>query len=92
MSRRPDLFAAAVPICGIADVEKAESMKSVPFWVFHGDSDDINPVKYSRDIVEALKKAGAAPKYTEYKGAGHSIWSKAYGEPELLSWLFAQHK
>ena len=92
VSRRPDLFAAAVPVCGIADAEKAESMKSVPFWVFHGDSDDINPVKYSRDIVEALKKAGAAPRYTEYKGAGHSIWGKAYGEPELLSWMFAQHK
>ena len=92
VSRRPDLFAAAIPVCGIADVEKAESMKSVPFWVFHGDSDNINPVKYSRDIVEALKKAGATPKYTEYKGAGHDVWGKAYGEPELLSWMFAQHK
>jgi predicted esterase len=92
VSRRPDLFAAAVPICGIADVEKADSMKSVPFWVFHGDSDDINPVKYSRDIVEALKKAGASPKYTEYKLAGHNIWGKAYIEPELLPWMFAQHK
>jgi predicted esterase len=92
VSRRPDLFAAAVPVCGIADVEKADSMKSVPFWVFHGDSDNINPVKYSRDIVEALKKTDATPKYTEYKGAGHDVWGKAYGEPELLSWMFAQHK
>ncbi|MFZ6029674.1 MAG: GH12 family glycosyl hydrolase domain-containing protein [Chloroflexota bacterium] len=92
VSRRPDLFAAAVPICGIADVERASSMKDVPFWVFHGEKDDINPVKHSRAIVEALEKEGASPKYTEYKGAGHSIWSRAYSEPDFFSWLFAQRK
>jgi predicted peptidase len=92
VSRRPDLFAAAVPICGIADVERASSMKSVPFWVFHVESDEINPVRYSREIVQALKAAGAAPKYTEYKRKGHSIWSRAYNEPDLLPWLFQQRK
>jgi predicted peptidase len=92
VSRRPDLFAAAVPICGIADVERASSMKEVPFWVFHGEEDDINPVKYSREIVQALEDAGAAPQYTEYQGAGHSIWARAYNEPELFPWLFSQQK
>jgi predicted peptidase len=92
VSRRPDLFAAAVPVCGIADGEKAPSMKSVPFWVFHGECDEINPVKYSREIVQALKAAGASPKYTEYKGEGHSIWSRAYSEPDLIPWLFQQHR
>jgi predicted peptidase len=92
VSRRPDLFAAAVPICGIADVEKAESMKDVPFWVFHGEKDDINSVDYSRAIVKALVAAGAAPRYTEYEDAGHSIWNNAYNEPDLLPWLFSQRK
>ena len=92
VSRRPDLFAAAVPVCGIADVERASNMKSVPFWVFHGESDEINPVRYSREIVHALKAAGATPKYTEYKRVGHSIWSRAYNEPDLLPWLFQQRK
>lgn len=92
VSRRPDLFAAAAPICGIADVEKADLMKSVPFWVFHGEKDDVNPVDYSRAIVQALTEEGASPRYTEYKDYGHSIWNKAYNEPELLPWLFSQRK
>jgi predicted peptidase len=92
MSRRPDLFAAAVPVCGIADVERAAAMASVPFWVFNGERDDINPVKYSRDIVQALKSIRATPIYTEYPGAGHDIGSRAYGEPGLMPWLFQQRK
>jgi predicted peptidase len=92
VSRRPDLFAAAVPICGIADVERASSVKDVPFWIFHGAKDDINLVTYSQAMVEALLAVGASPKYTEYANAGHSVWSQAYGEPELFPWLFSQKK
>lgn len=92
VSRRPDLFAAAVPISGIADVERASSVKAVAFWVFHGEMDEINPVKYSRMMVQTLRGEGASPKYTEYPGAGHSIWDRAYNEPELLQWLFNQKK
>jgi CubicO group peptidase (beta-lactamase class C family)/predicted esterase len=92
VSRRPDLFAAAVPICGIADAERASSMAAVPFWIFHGDRDEINPVKYSREAAQALKAKGATPIYTEYRDAGHDIWDRAYGEPALIPWLFKQHK
>jgi len=90
--RRPDLFAAAVPICGIADPDKAARMKEVPFWIFHGEKDDINPVKYSRMIFKILTDLGGSPKYTEYEGAGHDIWQRAYNEPDLLPWIFKQHK
>jgi predicted peptidase len=92
VGRRPDLLAAAVPICGIADVEKASFMTSVAFWIFHGDQDEINPIKYSRAIFQTLKSKGASPKYTEYKDAGHSIWRRAYAEPDLIPWLFNQHR
>lgn len=67
-------------------------MASVPFWVFHGEHDDINPVKYSRDIIQALKSNGATPIHTEYPGAGLDIWNRAYGEPGLIPWLFQQRK
>jgi predicted peptidase len=92
VSRRPDLFAAAVPICGIVDAAKASSMKDVSLWIFHGEDDDINPVIYSRMIVQALNAEGVSPRYTEYKGAGHSIWNRVYDEPELPPWLFSQQK
>jgi hypothetical protein len=41
-------------------------------------------------MVAALTKAGGKPKYTEYKGEGHLIWTRVVNEPELLSWMFSQ--
>ena len=88
LSKEPKLFAAAIPICGVADTAKAAIYKKVPLWVFHGDADDVNDVKYSRMIIASLKKAGGKPMYTEYKGVKHNSWTKAYAEPTLLEWLF----
>ncbi len=92
ITRAPDLFAAAVPVCGIADTAKAALMGNTPLWIFHGDNDDVNSVTYSRMIVDALTKIGKPPKYTEYAGMDHYVWSKAFKEPDLLPWLFSQNK
>jgi predicted peptidase len=88
LSRAPKLFAAAVPICGIADTAKATIYRKVPLWAFHGDEDKVNDVQYTRMIISSLKKAGGKPKYTEYKGVKHNSWINAYAEPTLLKWLF----
>jgi predicted peptidase len=89
---RPDYFAAAVPICGGTDASKLKDVSSVAFWVFHGGADPVVKPELSRDAVKALKEAGAAVKYTEYPGVGHDSWSRAYKEPELVDWLFAQKR
>ncbi len=88
----PDKWAAIVPICGRGDTSKAEKIKDLPCWCFHGDKDPAVKVDYSRQMIEALKKAGGDPKYTEYPGVGHNSWDKAYGTDELYDWLFKQHK
>jgi hypothetical protein len=43
-------------------------------------------------MIEALKQAGAEPKYTEYPGVGHNSWDQAYGTDELYAWLLKQKK
>ena len=92
LARWPELFAAAVPVCGGADIKTAEKIKDIPVWIFHGDKDNAVPVSRSRDMDAALKKAGGKPKYTEYPGVGHNSWDKAYADPEMMAWLFAQKK
>lgn len=87
--RRPDYFAAAVPVCGGADDTRAEEFKHVPIWVFHGENDPAVPVARSRSIVETLQRLGAEVRYTEYPGAGHNVWERAYLEPDLPQWLFS---
>jgi predicted peptidase len=90
VARRPELFAAAVPICGGADETTAVKIANVPVWVFHGAKDGAVNVERSRRMVEALKKAGGHPKYTEYPEVGHDSWVRAYKDPEMFAWLFAQ--
>lgn len=86
----PEMFAAAVPLCGGGNASRAKNLINVPVWAFHGDADDAVEVSESREMIEAIKNAGGNPKYTEYKDVGHSVWHQAFAEPELLNWVFAQ--
>jgi predicted peptidase len=92
LARRPELFAAAIPICGGGDPAVAARFKDVPLWCFHGDQDTAVKPKRSREMIDALKAADGEPKYTEYKGVGHNSWAATYANPEVHAWLFAQRK
>lgn len=92
IQRRPELFAAAVPICGGGDVTLAPSIARVPVWTFHGGRDGVVPTSRSRDMIEAMRKSGGKPRYTESPEVGHDEWNVAFKEPELAKWLFAQQR
>ncbi len=93
VSRNPKLFAAAMPICGGADLTFVKKYaKKLPFWVHHGDADAVVPVKHSRELVEALKSAGADVTYTEYPGVNHNSWDNAFAQAQLLPWFFSHKK
>jgi len=91
--RRPDLFAAAIIICGGGTPEKVSRYApKLPIWVFHGDADAIVPVSNSRIMVTALKSAKMTVTYTEYPGVNHDSWKNAFAEPKLMDWIFSQKK
>ena len=81
----PKLFAAASPQCGGGNPEKASIISKIPLWVFHGDKDGAVPVKRSRDMIEAIKKAGGNPRYTEMAGGGHLSPRQVYYYKFILS-------
>jgi predicted peptidase len=90
--RWSDRIAAAVPICGGGDTSRAKQIAPIAFWIVHGGADGVVSVGLSHQMVEALKAAGASPRYSEYPGVGHNSWTKAYEEPELVDWLFSQKR
>ncbi len=90
--RNPDMFAAAIPVCGAGDPSKAELIKDIPIWAFHCADDGTVPVSGSRDMASALEAVDGNITYTEYETGGHFAWEPAFNEPELLDWLFAQKK
>lgn len=85
----PDRWAAIVPICGGADLTTAEKIKHIPCWYFVGDKDREALLVNSRAMMEALKKAGGQPRYSEYPHVGHNSWDSAYVTPELYPWLLS---
>jgi predicted peptidase len=92
LAMEPDLFAAAIPICGGGNPKSVDKFSKVPIWAFHGDADPIVKVEGTRAMIEALKNAGGTPKYTEYPGVQHDAWTRTYKDPELYQWLLAQKK
>jgi predicted peptidase len=92
IERRPDLFAAAVPVCGGGDETKAFHAARMPIWAFHGALDQIVKVSRSRNMIDAIVMAGGMPRYTEYPEINHFSWGLAYSDPQVLEWLFKQKK
>jgi predicted peptidase len=92
IQRYPNLFAAAVPVCGGGDVSKATAIKHIPMWIFHGAEDQVVSPTLSVNMLQALMMAGAHPGYTQYPTVGHFSWIAAYNDPMMMEWLFKQHK
>ena len=89
INSEPRLFAAGVAVAGCTGPDTAKTFKKVPLWLFHAADDNNVPVKYSRDLAEALKRE-ADCKFTEYPDGGHGIVGKVFEEEEMHAWLFAK--
>jgi predicted peptidase len=92
-----DRWACFVPVCGgvrnSADVAAtADKVKGLPCWCWHGDKDTAVKVEKSRELIEAMKKLGAKPRYTELEYVTHNSWDAAYATPELIDWMMRQKK
>ncbi|MEQ9262898.1 MAG: prolyl oligopeptidase family serine peptidase [Owenweeksia sp.] len=91
--RRPDMFAAAFPICGGGNQETVRLYaKKVPFWIFHGAQDDIVLPYHSIKMRRAIEEAGGDVKMTLFRDANHNSWDPTFAEPGLLPWIFSHSK
>lgn len=92
VSRNPDYFAAAFPICGGGHPNWAPLLQKTPLWIFHGEKDDVVSVKFSVAMFDALKAIGAPVKLTFYPEVLHESWHNAFADPALMEWLFSNQK
>ena len=91
--REPDMFAAAIPICGGGDPQTvAVYAKKIPLWVFHGAQDNVVDPQFSISMVSAVLKEGGFPRFTLFDFANHNSWDAAFAEQELLTWLFSHNQ
>ncbi|MDX1933252.1 MAG: sugar-binding protein [Capsulimonadales bacterium] len=89
----PERFAAIAPICGGGDPADAARLTKVPVWNFHGARDSVVPITLSQEMIDALKKAGAAEvEFTVYPEAEHDSWTDTYNNPKLYEWFLTHQK
>ena len=93
LARKPNSFAAAIPICGAGDPDMVGNYAlKVPIWAFHGAKDIVVNPMHSFEMVTSLLKEGAFPRFTLYDIANHNSWDPAFSEPDLLTWLFSHQQ
>lgn len=101
----PHRFAALVPVAGgvfwsyepsrwhlidTLPAEYAHAIGRTPVWIFHGANDPVVSPRQSQIMFLAVKAAGGNVRFSEYAGIRHSVWDRAYAEPDLPRWLLAQ--
>ncbi|TNE71621.1 phospholipase [bacterium] len=92
ITRNPNLFAAAIPVCGGVDETVLNNVAEMPIWVHHGADDNVvNPIR-SRNAVSELRKYDAPVQFTEYVQTNHNSWSPTYSNSNVYKWLFRQRK
>jgi acetyl esterase/lipase len=85
----PELFAAAIPLCGGGDPEDVARLKDLPVWVFHGTSDTVVPIARSEEMVEALRAVGGRVRFSRLD-CGHDPGRLVFSDPAVYAWLGAQ--
>lgn len=88
-----DIFAAGMPMCGAADPSKANILKDIPIYAFHGDKDGVVPPAGTREAVQAIQAAGGEKIfYEEVPNVGHDVWKHAASRGDILRRMFEQRK
>jgi predicted peptidase len=91
---KPGLFAAIVPISGIAPANaSAALLQDLPVWVLHGNADTENPIGADlRLTAEISKRGGNRIFFREYDGLDHQLHADVYPGYWWRDWLFAQRR
>lgn len=90
----PKAFTAIVPLSSGGQISKADKLKDIPIWAFHGAKDEIIPLEQMMDMVTAVEKHQGIVRLTVYPDLGHDIMMETLGNQELYiyAWLLEQKK
>lgn len=94
-AKRPDLFAAILPMSGVGTnlTEMVSRLVTTPIWIFQGQSDNNPNPSASLDWQEAFNDAGGNMIRTLYPApTGHGTWNLAYAEANFFPYIKSKTK
>ncbi len=83
----PSRWSCLLALAAGGKAEWAEKLKELPIWAWHGESDGAVIVNRSREMIDAIKAAGGAPRYTEIPSGDHDCWKVAFGDDRFIAWM-----
>tara|TARA_B100000427_G_scaffold92492_1_gene76309 strand:- start:11 stop:820 length:810 start_codon:yes stop_codon:yes gene_type:complete len=91
LNKRPDMFAAATPICGAGHPDWIINYaKKTALWIIHGSNDRVVHPYYSLRMINAIIDAGGSPKVTLYNNVKHNSWLNIFNDNRFLPWIYRQ--
>lgn len=91
ISKRPDLFAAAINISGISQFDNNEKLLKTPIWLVHGSLDTDNFPQSNLRFYDEMKNKGQVL-FWEFKEKYHNNILSAKLVDAMPQWLFNQKK
>lgn len=88
----PDVFAAAIPISGIWNLNDAPNMTKVPLWIEHGAADKTVPAHGDFELEHAINDNGGSAMYTEFPDVGHECSWESFYNKSIFDWMFKQSR
>ena len=76
----PEKLAAIVPISGGGNLSKACTLKDVPVWAFHNQTDNVVPSTNTTNMVKNLNGCPPAKEVKQllFPDTGHDCWRRVY--------------
>jgi predicted esterase len=95
LERRPDLFAAAVPIVSWEAMSEKSLrnhpiLKKIPIWSIY--SSDDRGIDFARKEFQRMQDAGCRVFKTEFGVCGHRAWTPAMLQGDVFGWLLSRAK
>ncbi|MCK9451266.1 MAG: prolyl oligopeptidase family serine peptidase [Bacteroidales bacterium] len=91
--RRPELFAAAFPICGGGNPKTVKLYNpETSVWIFHGEADPVVSPNHSINMFKSMQQADMPVKLSLYPDYGHNVWEAVFQDQEFLEWLFSKRR
>lgn len=91
VSKRPDLFAAAINVSGISQFDQIKELQKMPIWIVHGSLDTDNFPQSNFKFYEEMKDQGNVFLW-EYKDKYHNNILSSELIEEVPKFLFKQSK
>ena len=90
----PKTYASAVPMSGVksTSTNKINQYRHIPLWLFQGELDRAPAPSTTEAVIQEIIDQKGYVKYTNFKGAGHGIFDKAYADPDFFPFFTRVHK